>query len=54
MLGDTVTTIGTARLTVAEADFDGFAWDVAVTVTTGGFGATGGAVYTPLDEIVPQ
>jgi hypothetical protein len=52
--GETVTTIGTARLTVAEADFVGSAWEDAVTVTTGGFGVTFGAVYKPRDEIVPQ
>jgi hypothetical protein len=54
LLGDTITTIGVDSETVAEADLEGFATEVAVTVTTGGFGTVDGAVYKPRDVIVPQ
>jgi hypothetical protein len=39
--------------TVADADFVESAWDTAVTVTVLGFGIFAGAVYSPLEEIVP-
>lgn len=40
--------------TVADADCVASSWLVAVTVTTFGLGADAGAVYTPLDVIVPH
>ena len=40
-------------VTVAEPDLVVSAWEVAVTVTFAGLGTVAGAVYTPIDEIVP-
>jgi len=40
--GETV--MGMVTVTVADADFAVFAWEVAVTVTVGGFGTVVGAV----------
>jgi hypothetical protein len=41
-------------VTVAEADLVGSESNVAVTVTIGGFGALNGAVYSPLELMLPQ
>jgi hypothetical protein len=41
-------------MTVAEPDTDEFATEVAVTVTLGGFGVTAGALYFPVESMVPQ
>ena len=41
-------------MTIADADFDGSAFEVAVTVTCGGLGIVVGAVYCPVEEMVPQ
>jgi len=43
-----------AMLTVAEADFVESACDVPVTTTDAGDGCAAGAVYRPVDVIVPQ
>jgi hypothetical protein len=53
--GETVTTtmLGETTATVADADFVESACDTAVTVTVLGFGTFAGAVYSPLEEIVP-
>jgi hypothetical protein len=40
--------------TETEVAFDGSACGVAMTRTVGGDGASAGAVYTPLEEIVPH
>jgi hypothetical protein len=40
-------------VTVAEPDLVESAWEVAVTVTFAGLGTVVGAVYTPLDVMVP-
>ena len=42
--GDTLTATGKATVTTADADLDGSATDVAITVTCAGFGRPGGAV----------
>jgi hypothetical protein len=55
-LGVTVTEVDdepVVTVTVAEADFEVSACDVAVTVTCGGFGTAAGAVYNPPVEMVP-
>src|SRR6266852_5427838 len=54
-LGETLTEVGEALITVAvaDADFVESACAVAVTVTCGGFGAVAGAVYRPVLETVP-
>jgi hypothetical protein len=52
--GNRVTPTGRTTVTVADADFVGSAADVAVTITCAGLGTTAGAIYRPLDEIVPQ
>ena len=53
-MGDTVTVIIAAIVTVTDADLVGSACDMAVTVTNGGTGTLAGAVYKPADVIVPQ
>lgn len=52
--GDMLILTSGTTVTVAVADFVGSATEVAVTVTCGGLGTAVGAVYKPLDEIVPQ
>jgi len=54
-LGETLTEVGVAvvTVTVADADFVESACEVAVTVACGGFGTVAGAVYSPLLEMVP-
>ena len=54
-LGETLTDVEEAlvTVTVADADFVASACAVAVTVTVGGFGAVAGAVYSPLLDMVP-
>ncbi len=54
-LGETLTELGVAvvTVTVADADFVESACEVAVTVACGGFGTVAGAVYSPLLEMVP-
>jgi hypothetical protein len=46
--------VGCCTVTWTEPDFDGTTVLVAVTVTTFGVGATGGAMYKPVAEIVPM
>jgi hypothetical protein len=53
-LGETLTTTGGTIVTVALADLLLSAADVAVTVTSAGLGTVPGAVYKPVDEIVPH
>jgi hypothetical protein len=55
-VGEIVTPIltGVPIVTLALPDCVRSARDVAITVTTGGFGATVGAVYRPCDVISPQ
>jgi ribosomal protein S9 len=53
-VGEIVTTTGGMMVTIALADLDVSATDVAVTVTCGGFGTTPGAVYRPFVLTVPQ
>ena len=45
--------MGVNRLMVAEPGVPGFG-DVAVTVTAAGFGSDAGAVYSPLELMVPK
>jgi hypothetical protein len=45
---------GGTIVTIAVADFEGSATEVPLTVTCAGLGTAVGAVYKPLDEIVPQ
>lgn len=52
--GNRVIPTGRTTVTVAVADFVGSAADVAVTITCAGLGTSAGAIYRPLDEIVPQ
>jgi hypothetical protein len=52
--GETLTATGGITVTVALPDFELFATEVAVTVTSGGLGKLAGAVYKPVDEIVPH
>jgi hypothetical protein len=55
-LGDTVmepAETAVVTVTVAEADFELSACEVAVIVTCVGFGTVAGAVYCPVLEIVP-
>jgi hypothetical protein len=54
-LGETVTVLATAAVTVTVADPDlgEFACEVAMTLTVAGFGTVDGAVYSPPLEIVP-
>jgi hypothetical protein len=54
LFGDTVTTVGTIIVTVADADFVWSALDVAVTVTFAGLGIAFGAVYNPPAVIAPH
>jgi hypothetical protein len=54
VVGEMLTATGGRIVTVAVADFKGFATEVAVTVTTAGVGTVLGAAYTPLDEIDPH
>ena len=42
--GETETATGGTTVTVAEADCEGSAWDVAVTFSTAGLGTVAGAV----------
>jgi hypothetical protein len=49
----TATVVDETIVTWAEPDFVGSACDTAVTVTVLGFGTFAGAVYSPLEEIVP-
>ncbi len=51
--GDSVIETGGSRLTVAEADFVGSAWLVAVTLTLCAAATLTGAVYNPELEIAP-
>jgi hypothetical protein len=51
--GETVTTMSSFRLTLAEALARASAWLTAVTVTLAGDGRVAGAVYNPDAEIVP-
>lgn len=53
-VGETLTKTGPEMVTRAVPDFDGFATDVALTVTCAGEGADVGAVKRPVVEIVPQ
>jgi hypothetical protein len=54
-VGETEDRLGTGYVsdTVAEADFVLSAWLVAVTVTEPELGTKSGAVYRPVEEIVP-
>jgi hypothetical protein len=52
--GDTLITSGGMIVAEAEADFVGYALDVASTITSAGLGIAAGAVYSPVSEIVPQ
>lgn len=51
--GETVTTMSSFKLTLAEARACASAWLTAVTVTLAGDGRVAGAVYNPAAEIVP-
>src|SRR4029077_10049401 len=53
--GETLTEVGDAlvTVTVADADFVESACEVAVAVTCGGLGGVGGAVYSPVLEMLP-
>ena len=51
--GVTVTAICCATVTIAEPESDAFAEETAVTVTVAGLGIVLGAVYNPVDVIVP-
>jgi hypothetical protein len=53
-LGETLTVIAGKTVTTALLDLVESAVEVAVTVTCAGVGTAAGAVYRPLDEIVPQ
>jgi hypothetical protein len=53
-LGVTVTTMSSFRSTAADALAAEFALLTASTVTLAGDGSTAGAVYAPLEEIVPK
>jgi hypothetical protein len=48
------TTMGGTIVTVAEADLDESAVDFAVTVTCAGLGMVFGAVYSPVEVMVPH
>lgn len=54
LVGEMLTAMGGRMVIVAEPDFSGFATDVAVTVTTAGFGTEAGALYTPDDVMMPH
>ena len=54
MVGEILTETGVAMLTCADADLLASACDVAVTLTTAGFGMIAGAVYKPACVIAPQ
>jgi len=53
-LGVSARTISLVIVTLAEPDFVGSAWLVAVTCTILGEGKSAGAVYTPPAVIVPS
>lgn len=48
------TELAERMITVADADFEASATDLAVTVANEGLGTEPGAVYRPDDEIAPQ
>lgn len=52
--GETLTVIVGKMVTTALLDLVESAFEVAVTVTCAGVGTAAGAVYRPVDEIVPQ
>jgi hypothetical protein len=54
VVGEILTDTGVAMLTCADADLLASACDVAVTLTTAGFGMIAGAVYKPAWVIAPQ
>ena len=54
VIGEMLTATGGKIVIVAVLDFNGFATEVAVTVTTAGVGIVFGAAYTPLEEINPH
>ena len=53
-VGEMLTVTGKATVTTADPDFVESATNVAFTVTCGGLGTEAGAVYRPVDVIVPQ
>jgi hypothetical protein len=55
-IGDTATLTLVAEMivTAADADIDGLDNNVAVTATVLGIGGVGGAVYKPVEVIMPQ
>src|SRR6202020_425690 len=54
LVGEMVTATGGRMVTLAEADLEESATEVAVTLTCAGFGTEPGAAYKPLDETVPH
>jgi hypothetical protein len=54
VVGEIVTATGGMIVIEAVADFVGSATEVAVTDTCAGLGTADGAVYRPLEDIVPQ
>jgi hypothetical protein len=53
-VGVTTTLTYAWTVTEADADFVGSATDVATTLKKDGFGGTSGALYKPVESIVPQ
>jgi hypothetical protein len=53
-LGETASAMSLATVTVEVADLEGSARLEAVTLTAAGEGKSCGAVYTPVEEIVPN
>jgi uncharacterized spore protein YtfJ len=54
VVGEIVTATGATIVTEAVADFVGSATEVALTDTCAGLGTAAGAVYCPVEDIVPQ
>jgi uncharacterized spore protein YtfJ len=54
VVGEIVTATGATIVTEATADFVGSATEVALTDTCAGLGTAAGAVYCPVEDIVPQ
>ena len=54
VVGETLTEIAGKTVTTEVPDLVESATDFPVTVTCAGLGTTAGAVYRPLDEMVPQ
>lgn len=52
--GDILMTTGGRIVTETDAAFEGLAFEVAVTITCAGLGGAAGAVYKPVEEMVPQ